>query len=120
MKEEIPKNSYLTHNIHKYTAKLIPHIPRYLITKHAPEGSLVLDPFCGSGTTILEARLLGHCAIGIDINPLAVLISKVKTTPLDEIDLELAVKTINKKLVNYQKQQEISFPNIKYWFANGL
>src|SRR3989304_2958664 len=78
MKKIIPDMGYLTHNIHAYTAKLIPQIPRYFIEKYTSREDVVFDPFCGSGTTLLEAMLLARNAIGIDINPLATLISEIK------------------------------------------
>ena len=82
----------LTHKIHKFPGKFIPHIPRWAIDKFQMNGTElnILDPFCGSGTTLVEARLQGHNAFGIDINPLAQLISKVKTTPLEFKTLDKA------------------------------
>lgn len=72
-----------THGIHPYPAKFIPQIPRTLISAlHPGDDSGVLDPFCGSGTTLVEAALAGVPAVGIDLHPLACLISKVKVTPL--------------------------------------
>lgn len=75
---------YLTHNIHRYSGKFIPNIARRVIELLTKQGEIVLDPYVGSGTTILEAILLDRKAIGIDINPLAILISEVKTTKLDK------------------------------------
>lgn len=74
--------SYSTHDFHPYPAKFIPQIPQTLIRVLSEPGDTVLDPFCGSGTTLVESLLLGRNAIGVDLNPLAVLISKAKTTPL--------------------------------------
>jgi len=72
-----------THGIHPYPAKFIPQIPRALIAAlHPGDDSAVMDVFCGSGTTVVEAALAGVDAIGIDLNPLACLITKVKVTPL--------------------------------------
>ncbi len=74
--------SYLTHGIHKFPAKFFPELPRYLIRRYSERGGVVLDPMCGSGTAVLEALLNDRVAIGIDIDPLARLITKVKTTPI--------------------------------------
>jgi site-specific DNA-methyltransferase (cytosine-N4-specific) len=72
-----------THGIHSYPAKFIPQIPRELIAAlHPGDGTAVMDPFCGSGTTLVEAALAGIPAVGVDLHPLACLISKVKVTPL--------------------------------------
>jgi len=75
--------SYLTHGLHEYPARMIPQIAQRLITLYTQEGDTLLDPFCGSGTTLVEARLSNRSAVGNDINPLATLLIKVKSTPLD-------------------------------------
>ncbi len=72
-----------THNLHPYPAKFPPQIPRRLINVLTSPGDTVLDPFCGSGTTLVEARALGRSSIGIDSNPVAVLASLAKTLVLD-------------------------------------
>ncbi len=74
---------YLTHSFHPYPAKFIPQIPRQLILHLTDEGDVVLDPFCGSGTTLVEATLLGRAAVGVDCNPIAVIIAKAKTLCLN-------------------------------------
>lgn len=117
MKKTIPNMDYLTHSIHAYTAKLIPHIPHYFIEKHTQKDDVILDPFCGSGTTLLEARLLTRNAIGIDINPLATLISEVKTTPLDIEELSLAIHLVKDGVKNGNGRITVKFPNIDYWFC---
>ena len=87
---------YLTHNYHPFPAKFIPQIPRKLIQKFCKPGGIVFDPFCGSGTTLVEAKLLGNPSVGVDINPLFILISKVKTTPIPA--------NILKSLANLEEQ----------------
>ena len=69
-----------THGFHKYPAKFIPDIPKWAIKKYLNEekGKIILDPFCGSGTTLVEGLLAGHNVIGIDIDPLSLWISKSK------------------------------------------
>jgi site-specific DNA-methyltransferase (cytosine-N4-specific) len=71
---------YYTHGYHPYSAKYIPQIPNRLISVFSEKNDLILDNFVGSGTTLVESKVLGRNAIGVDINPLACLISKVKTT----------------------------------------
>ena len=76
-----------THGLHPYPAKFIPQIPAWAIEAFSSPGDTVLDPFCGSGTALVEALRLGRHAIGVDANPLACLISRAKTARLtgDEI-----------------------------------
>ncbi len=76
-------SSYASHNFHAFPAKFPPQLPRAFINALTEPGDLVLDPMMGSGTTIVEALLAGRCGIGFDIDPLALRISSVKTTPLD-------------------------------------
>ncbi len=72
-----------THDYHRYPAKFIPQIVKKLIEDYAPSGTqVVCDPFGGCGTTLVEAKLLGHRSIGFDINPVAKLITQTKTTPI--------------------------------------
>ena len=82
------RTGYLTHNLHPYPAKFIPQIPNTLIQELSSVGDTVADVFCGSGTTLLEALQLKRHAIGIDANPLAVLISRAKTSPLTAPEFE--------------------------------
>lgn len=77
-----------THGLHPYPAKFIPQIPRHLIQILCNTGDTVLDPFCGSGTALVEAVLMGRDAVGVDVNPLSALISKVKTTQLNQKRLD--------------------------------
>jgi hypothetical protein len=78
---------YLTHGIHRYSSKFIPQVARAAIELVSLPGETVLDCFCGSGTTLLEAALIGRRSIGVDLSPLAVLIAKVKTTRMQPAQL---------------------------------
>ena len=72
----------LTHRFHSYPAKLHPATARVLVDvigHGAGRGAAILDPFCGSGTVLVEARAAGLRAIGVDLNPLAVLVARAKT-----------------------------------------
>ena len=70
------------HSFHRYFGKLIPAIPGFAMKEFTKEGDYVLDTFCGSGTTLLESKIYNRNAFGVDLNPLAVLISKTKTTKI--------------------------------------
>lgn len=70
----------LTHGLHRFPAKYIPRIPAWVLAEFAGEEDVILDPFCGSGTTLVEALQRSRRAIGIDCDPLACMISRAKTT----------------------------------------
>ncbi|MFW9849285.1 MAG: DNA methyltransferase [Candidatus Thorarchaeota archaeon] len=86
--------SYLTHGIHKFPAKFFPELPRYLIRRYSRKGEVVLDPMCGSGTVVLESQLAERIAIGVDIDPIAQLITRVKTSPLENEELQMYSKML--------------------------
>ena len=91
-------NQYLTHWIYPYKGKFHPQMIRALLNIIGlKEGDIVLDPFIGSGTTALEAQLLGINCLGIDISPLCVLQSKVKTESVETID---EIEKIKKIILN--------------------
>jgi len=79
---------YMTHFFHHWTAKFIPQIPSRLIQRYCPPGGKVVDPFMGSGTSIVEAKLLRHPSCGLDINPLAIKIAQAKTRRIDFLLLD--------------------------------
>lgn len=82
---------YLTHGLHKYPARMIPQIPDGLLSALETAGfdanQTVLDPFCGSGTSLVEANLHNHSAVGFDINPFACQLSRAKTTQITNWEL---------------------------------
>jgi SAM-dependent methyltransferase len=75
---------YATHGLHAYAAKCPPQLVRYALQYYAPRNGKVLDPMVGSGTTLVESRLRARHAVGCDIDPLAVLIARVKSRPLSD------------------------------------
>ena len=74
----------LSHDLHVYKAKFFPRMVRALLNIYGKEGQQVIDPFCGSGTALLEASLLGFNSVGIDIDPICQSISQTKVTPFFE------------------------------------
>jgi site-specific DNA-methyltransferase (cytosine-N4-specific) len=111
------------HGIHPYPAKFIPQIPRSLIRLfHPQDDSLVLDPFCGSGTTLVEASAAGLGSIGIDVHPLATLIAKVKTTPLGTPLLGVAREVIMaaRERVLARRVAIPPIPRLDHWFRRDV
>jgi hypothetical protein len=77
----------LTHNFYRYPARFSPKLVRAAINAFTEPGDLVLDPFVGGGTTLVEAMASGRHAIGTDISSLATFVSEVKTTLYGDDDL---------------------------------
>ena len=130
---------YLTHDFHPYYAAFPPKIPREIIDIFSCEHDVVLDNFCGGGTALVEALLLRRNAIGVDISPLACLIARVKTTPLniDMTRIKEFLSQVRKDLATVRKEGQqsieyygshptdlqIQFPkitNINYWFRSDI
>ena len=85
------------HGFHAYPARLHPITARRLLTGLTRPGDCVLDPFCGSGTVLVEALLQGRIAVGLDANPLAVMLASYKlkrTTPADRECLLAGAKVV--------------------------
>lgn len=118
----MPYNSpRYTHGIHFYPAKLIPQIPSLFLDEiELPKCATVLDPFCGSGTVLLEAVLRGHRAVGADSNPLARLITKVKTTPISELRISHASSVLPGLFRRCRKESWPDVVNLKYWFSDRI
>lgn len=109
-----------THIMHKYPSKFIPQIPRWAILEYSNPGDLILDPFSGSGTTAVESLVLNRNAIGIDINPVARLISKTKSTPILPSRLKNAYDELRKKIIlddEIKEEMIPDIPNIDKWFT---
>lgn len=123
------QNNY-THSFHPYPAKFPANIVRKYIEKYSKQGESVIDPFCGSGTTLVESRLLGRNSLGIDINPVGTLISRVKSEKYGTKDmqtLESIIEELTKSLSDPEKwiksHYSDSLPkyeNRDYWFTDKM
>jgi DNA modification methylase len=119
---------YSNHGFHSYPAMMIPQVARRLIEEYGNGSKTLLDPFMGSGTAVLEAKLNPNFenAYGVDINPLALLVGKVKTTPIDYELLKTVFMDVldesNDELqqINFmmkkKETKDVDFFNINYWF----
>ena len=105
------------HPIHEvsYRACYKPQLPGYFIKRYAEPGQLVYDPFMGRGTTLIEAKLLGHNVIGNDVNPLSTILTAPRlceqnlekiTQRIEQIDLQ-RVEIEDKDLLVFFEQQTL-------------
>lgn len=112
------------HNIGKYPATMVPDMQYQLlsvISKHINNKNItLLDPFCGSGTTLVIAQELEINSVGIDINPYATLLSFVKTHKYNRTDVCDAISTIKSNLEKESKFSIYDFYNIKKWFRDDI
>lgn len=108
--------------LHPYPARFIECIPRTLIDViGCPKDSFILDPFCGSGTTLFEAQCLGYNSIGVDLNPIACLLSKVKTRNLPPSFAQAYLTVYTKALNSYCENHYIPvIPNLDHWFKKDI
>jgi len=116
-----------THCFHSYPAMMIPQIVRRVIKEYGTNAEILFDPYCGTGTSFVEANLVGINSIGTDLNPLARLISKAKTTLLNIDELKDTTANYYDYIVKYRyNMNEIdlvespSFTNIDYWFSQDV
>src|ERR1051325_3040399 len=98
---ERSETSYLTHSYHTYPAKFIPQLAARLISENSNIGDLICDPFMGSGTTLVEAIVNHRRAYGTDINPVAVLITRAKTTTIEPQYLETKILSLKGKIKHH-------------------
>jgi len=116
------KTDRATHLIHSYPAKLLMNIPYFFLnnTVLSKEGDNVLDPFCGTGTVLLEAILAKRNAYGADANPLARMITNVKTTNYSLKKIEFYFDCIKEKIINEEIGSYPDVVNIDYWFLPNV
>ena len=112
-------NSY-THGFFKYPCKFIPEIPRWAIKKYVKDkDESILDPFTGSGTTLLEAAINGNNSYGIEIDEVAKLISRVKTEKYNKKEVKSIQDEFEKIISEYDNIKKYRVPeidNLEHWF----
>lgn len=108
-----------THLIHSYPAKLVIGIPAFFVNCQplSQPGDLVLDPFCGTGTVLLEALIAGRRAGGADANPLARLIATVKVTPLNLHRAKAVLASLRRPRKCYEPHPFAPVVDVERWYA---
>ncbi|MDE0423996.1 MAG: DNA methyltransferase [Candidatus Poribacteria bacterium] len=116
-----------THCFHAYPAMMIPQIARKLLKEYGTEGGWLLDPYCGTGTSLVEASLFGMHSVGCDINPLVRLIATAKSTPICLSNLDETLSRLNDHLfqIEFRKGRIPDAPvpnilNLAYWFSEEV
>jgi site-specific DNA-methyltransferase (cytosine-N4-specific) len=111
---------YATHGVYRYPAMMVAPVVRRLIENYAPasgEGRL-LDPFCGSGSALVEGMLHGMRSTGVDLNPLAVMLARVKTTPLDPMAVREEYKAIIDRFDRIPSSSaKVDLQNLAFWYS---
>lgn len=108
-----------THGYHRYPAKFLPNVVKKLIDDFALKDAIIADPFAGCGTTLVEAKAHGYESRGVDINPVATLITSVKTTPIVPELLNEYYLLLTERFVLYREDDFIDIKKherIDYWF----
>lgn len=125
------ETNYATHGYHRYPAKFIPQLAERLILTYSKEGDWVVDPFMGSGTTLVEAKKLRRPSLGVDINPVAHLVTQAKIRPIEPFYLRECVALLFERIHTAYSQPSLFgetfaceghpvvnlHERIDYWFA---
>jgi adenine-specific DNA methylase len=125
------QTSYATHGYHRYPAKFIPQLAARLIEGYSQPGNTVLDPFMGSGTTLVEAKRLGRPSVGVDINPVAHLVAEAKTRALEPSLLQGAIACVHDRVTSSLQPSLFSqqplptdcsdwHERLRYWFREDV
>ncbi len=115
-----------THCFHNYPAMMIPQIARALLNRYGTPNGWLLDPYCGTGTSLVEASMFGMNGVGCDINPLVRLIATAKTTPISPQALERYSQDLMGAIFQVGFSDDVppapipDVLNLDYWFSEDV
>lgn len=109
-------SQYSLHALHPYVAAINPPLVKKLIETYVPKHENILDPFCGGGGVLLEATLHNHKSAGGDVNPLSIILSRAKTTHIEQYKLQKAFIEIIELAENPDSKEIGIHPQLEFWF----
>lgn len=115
-----------THCLHNYPAMMIPQIARELLNRYGTPNGWVFDPYCGTGTSLVEASMFGMNGVGCDINPLVRLIATTKTTPMPLSVLKRYFEDVNNLIFEVEfsgivpRSPTPDILNLDFWFSKDV
>lgn len=115
--QDVKRISGLTHTYYRYPARFSPVFARAAIEAFTDVGDVVLDPFMGGATTLVEASSLGRIAIGVDVSELSCFLARVKTKGLSQSQIIEVRRWVDETLVSLNVRKVVSRP--KEWIDKG-
>jgi site-specific DNA-methyltransferase (cytosine-N4-specific) len=119
--QEIPlekrEKHYSLHELHSYKGKYYPQLVRPLITRLLRPGERLLDPFCGCGTTLIEAHFSGVASVGVDLNPIAYFVTHARTSCMKADLNELSKQTDKLLQICGKKKQVIQYRDLTEYLS---
>lgn len=110
------KINHYTHSFFKYPARFVPEIPNWFLRNFTNKQEIILDCFCGSGTSLVEAVLMDRIALGIDFDPLSHLLTKTKTKHLKKKEIEFIRENYKKLIRPCNDNYYPDIKNLDHWF----
>jgi DNA methylase len=106
------------HRLHPYLGKFVPQLVEVFLGRHVRPGERVLDPFCGSGTTLVECSTYGADAVGVDVSAFNALLARVKTSTPAPAELEAVLAGALAAVAQADPADgDAGTPYLRDWFA---